>query len=57
MWDDILAEPQREDKSLYATSVASGYYARGLAFAAKGLIKEAEEEQVRTYTLVVCWML
>ena len=46
MWDDILKEPQREDSSLYATSVASGHYARGLAFAAKGLIKEAEEEQV-----------
>lgn len=46
MWDDILGEPQREDGSLYATAVASGHYARGLAFAAKGLIKEAEEEQV-----------
>lgn len=47
MWDDILSEPQYEDRDLYATGVASGHYARGLAYAAKGLIKEAEEEQVR----------
>lgn len=46
MWDEILLEPQHDDRSLYATAVASGHYARGLAFAAKGLIKEAEDEQV-----------
>lgn len=47
MWDDILSEPQYEDRDLYATGVASGHYARGLAYAAKGLIKEAEEEQAK----------
>lgn len=46
MWDEILSEPQYEDKDLYASGVAAGYYARGLAFAVKGLIPEAEDEQV-----------
>lgn len=47
LWDVILAEPLYEDSSVYATGLASGYYARGIAFASKGLIAEAEAEQVR----------
>lgn len=46
LWDVILAEPLYEDSSVYATGLASGYYARGIAFASKGLIEEAEAEQV-----------
>lgn len=53
MWDDILGEPQKEDSNLYATAVASGHYARGLAFAAKGLIEQAEEEQVHVHTACI----
>lgn len=47
MWDEIIAEPQYEDSTLYATGVASGHYARGLAYASLGFVAEAEAEQVR----------
>lgn len=47
MWDEIIAEPQYEDYGLYATGVATGFYARGIAYASKGMVAEAEEEQVR----------
>lgn len=46
MWDEVLAEPQYESVDLYATGTVDGHYARGLAYAAKGLIQEAEAEQV-----------
>lgn len=47
MWDEIIAEPQYEDYDLYATGVATGFYARGIAYASMGMVAEAEEEQVR----------
>lgn len=46
MWDEILSEPQYEDATLYATGVASCHYARAIALASKGLVSEAEQEQV-----------
>ena len=46
MWDDILAEPLPQSDKLYATTVATAYYARGIAYASKGLVDEAEMEQV-----------
>lgn len=46
LWDDIIAEPRNEDPSLYPTSLTAAHYARGIAFASKGLVAEAEEEQV-----------
>lgn len=46
LWDDILAEPRNEDPALYPTGLTTAHYARGMAFASKGLIAQAEEEQV-----------
>ena len=46
MWDEIIAEPQYEDHTLYATGAATGFYARGIAYASMGMVAEAEEEQV-----------
>lgn len=47
MWDEIIAEPQYEDYDLYATGVATGFYARGIAYASMGMVAEAEEEQAK----------
>ena len=44
-WDLILQEAIPSDDELEPAMIASTHYARGLAFAAKGLVKEAEEEQ------------
>ena len=46
MWDEILAEPLPENATLYATTFATAHYARGIAYAAKGLVNEAEIEKV-----------
>lgn len=46
MWDDIIAEPQYQNTTLYPTGASSGHNARGIAFASKGMIVEAEKEQV-----------
>ena len=46
MWDEIIAEPQYEDYDLYPTGIATGFYARGIAYASMGMIQEAEAEQV-----------
>ncbi|CAN0528369.1 unnamed protein product, partial [Ectocarpus sp. 12 AP-2014] len=45
LWDEIIAEPRDEDPALYPTSLTTAHYARGVAFASKGLVAEAEEEQ------------
>ncbi|CAN0525108.1 unnamed protein product [Ectocarpus sp. 8 AP-2014] len=45
LWDEIIAEPRDEDPALYPTSLTTAHYARGIAFASKGLVAEAEEEQ------------
>ena len=41
-WDDILAEPQPQEEFMFARSV--WHYARGVAFAAKGLPEKAKAE-------------
>ena len=43
-WNDILEEPFPEDKDLYCSTIALLRYARTLAFAVLGKIKEAELE-------------
>ena len=52
MWEEILAEPLPQDVNLYATTVATAHYARGIAHAAKGIVGEAEKEQVNTISNV-----
>ncbi|CAM9477756.1 unnamed protein product [Ectocarpus fasciculatus] len=47
MWDEIIAEPRDEDPALYPTGLTTAHYARGIAFASKGLVAEAEEEQAK----------
>jgi tetratricopeptide (TPR) repeat protein len=44
-WDDIIAEPLKEDKGIYATTICTQHYARGVAYASKGMVAEAEAEQ------------
>ena len=46
-WDDILAEPLRTNKAVFATTIATQHYARGVAYASKGMVPEAEAEQVK----------
>jgi tetratricopeptide (TPR) repeat protein len=46
-WDDILAEPLREDRAVFPAAIATQHYARGIAFAAKGQVAEAEAEQTK----------
>ena len=41
-WDDILAEPQPQEEFMFARSV--WHYARGVAYAAKGLPEKAKAE-------------
>jgi tetratricopeptide (TPR) repeat protein len=44
-WDEILAEPTRDDKEVYAGTIATQHYARGVAYASTGRVAEAEAEQ------------
>lgn len=44
-WDDIIAEPIPDDVEAFAGSVATAHYARGIAFASKGMVTKAEEAQ------------
>jgi len=44
-WDDILAEPTREDAAVFPGAIVVQHYARGVAFASKGMVAEAEAEQ------------
>lgn len=44
-WDDLLAEPFPEDRQLYATTVATLHYGRGVALAATGRVAEALVER------------
>jgi tetratricopeptide (TPR) repeat protein len=43
-WDDIIAEPLRTDKSVFPNVMVVQRYARGVAFASKGMVAEAEAE-------------
>ncbi|CAM9209249.1 unnamed protein product [Scytosiphon promiscuus] len=46
-WDDIIAEPRNEDPALYPTGLTAAHYARGIAFASKGMVSQAEDEQAK----------
>ena len=45
-WDEILAEPMYTDKEVFPATIATQHYARGVAYASKGMVPEAEAEQV-----------
>jgi len=47
MWDRILAEKIPTDEETWATLMATTYYARGMAFAAKGEVEKAQAEYQR----------
>ena len=44
-WDEILAEPMQTDKDAFPATIATQHYARGVAYASKGMVPEAEAEQ------------
>lgn len=44
-WDDIIALKLPEDQGLYAMTTAITYYAKGVAFAAKGNVQEGLSQQ------------
>jgi len=46
-WDEIIAEPLRTDTNVFPGTICAQHYARGVAFASKGLVPEAEAEQVK----------
>ena len=48
-WEEIINRPLREDKELYAATIATSHYARGVAFAVLGRITEAEAERKKFY--------
>merc|ERR1712166_1426094 len=43
-WDDIISEPLRTDKAVFPNGMVVQHYARGVAYASKGLVPEAEAE-------------
>ena len=45
-WDEILAEPMYSDREVFPATIATQHYARGVAYASKGMVPEAEAEQV-----------
>ena len=45
-WDEILAEPMYSNKEVFPATIATQHYARGVAYASKGMVPEAEAEQV-----------
>ena len=46
-WEDIVNRPLKEDKDLYAATIATSHYARGIAFSAMGKVEEAETERMK----------
>lgn len=46
-WDDILNEPIQENKEVFPSSIATAHYARGIAYASKGDVANAEAEQAK----------
>ena len=45
-WDEILSEPMYSNKDVFPATIATQHYARGVAYASKGMVPEAEAEQV-----------
>ena len=48
-WEEIINRPLKEDKDMYASTVATSYYARCIAFAVTGRLQEAEAERKKFY--------
>jgi len=46
-WEEILAYPIETDAETFPSSIATAHYARGVAYASTGKVKEAEEEQAK----------
>jgi hypothetical protein len=46
-WDDIIAEPVKTDTSVFPALIATAHYARGVAYASKGMVPEAKAEQAK----------
>ena len=46
-WDEILAEPLRDDAEVFPACIATQHYARGVAYASKHMVAEAEAEQAK----------
>ena len=44
-WDEILNEPLHTDSDVFPAAIATQHYARGVAYASKGMVSEAESEQ------------
>ncbi|WAC89231.1 hypothetical protein [Mycobacterium sp. Aquia_213] len=44
-WDDLIAESLPSDQDLYCTTAATIHYGRGVAYAAKGLLAQADTER------------
>ena len=43
-WNEIINRPLKEDKDMYASTVATAHYARGVAYAVTGKLVEADAE-------------
>ena len=48
-WEEIINQPLKEDKDMYASAVATAHYARTIAYAVTGRIGEAETERKKFY--------
>ena len=48
-WDEIICRQLKEDKDMYAGTVATSHYARGVAFAVMGNLDKAEAERRKFY--------
>ncbi|MFA5711898.1 tetratricopeptide repeat protein [Mycolicibacterium sp.] len=46
-WDDLIAAPLPADPALYCTTTATWHYGKGVAYAAKGQLAEAEQQRER----------
>ena len=45
-WEEILAYPVETDTDVFASSIATAHYAKGVAYASTGRVTRAEEEQM-----------
>ena len=48
-WEEIINRPLKEDKDMYASTVATAHYARCIAFAVTGRLQEADAEWKKFY--------
>ena len=46
-WDEILAQSMEQDEAAFPASIATAHYARGVAYASTGQVKEARAEQTK----------